>query len=174
MSRTPWQNISAMKKILLFIGLSVLMLVGVSGYNHYIEGSRPGLAAPLLRVANADTSVDLQSMRGQYVLLSLWASSDAASRELCNRYAAWDNAHRGSTRHPVEFLSLNFDENPALFRAIVRTDSLNPRTQFHIAGRQADSVRHAYHIRNTYGTLLINPEGRVVAVNPALSELNKL
>lgn len=163
-----------MKKILLFTAVFIALLFGASWFNQHHLGSRPGLQIPEMRLTNADTSLTLQSMRGRYVLLSLWSSKDAASRELLNKYAAWQSSHKGQTHNTIEFVSVNFDDNPVLFRALIRADSLNPRTQFHVSGKQADSLRRAYHINDVYGTLLINPEGKVLQVNPSTEELAQL
>jgi hypothetical protein len=61
---------------------------------------------------------------------------------------------------------VNFDENSTMFSQIVRADNLDPKTQFNAKGKNAEKINSDYHLTKGYGTLLIDPNGRVIAANP--------
>lgn len=160
-----------MKQIFLMIVLVAFGLTATSAYNEDRFGTAPGdLAAPV-ELKNQRSQTSLSDFRGKYVLLSFWSSEDAASRTLCKRYDAWQkSAERPATVH----LSVNLDSNRALFDAIVSADNLDAASQYNLTGEAAAKVRRDYHLTENLGTLLIDPEGRIAAVNPDIARLASL
>lgn len=151
-----------MKKIFLTIALVAATLVFTSGFNEEAAAGGRGETAADIELANSFGSVSLKDYRGQYVLLSFWSSEDAASRILCASYAR-ECAKNGKAVH----LGVNFDEQKALFDAIVDADGLDAKAQYNLTGTAAATVRHDYRLDGgTLGTLLIDPKGRIAAVNP--------
>ena len=69
-----------MKKTLLAVAAIAMLLVFSSAYNEKAIDSRVGYLAPNFTVSNADTTVSLQDLKGNYVLLTFWSSADAQSR----------------------------------------------------------------------------------------------
>ncbi len=130
-----------------------------------------GRKAPALAITEADREFALDRMRGEYVLLNFWNSTDAASRVAANKYDTW------VARHPdadVCLLSVNFDRSEAFFHEIVRRDGMNEELQYHADDSEARQIRKDYALKDGYGTLLINPEGKIIAHNPTPEELERI
>ena len=66
-----------MKKTVFTIALMALLLISTSAYNQEDQGIRKGDNAPSLVIENAEQSFDLAKMKGSYVLLTFWSSTDA-------------------------------------------------------------------------------------------------
>lgn len=160
-----------MKKTLiisvLFVGL-VLCALGLAD-SHYRTSI--GSVAPVFRVSSDTGSLSLKDLRGSYVLLNFWSSTDAASRHAANDYTAWVRRHPDSR---LKLMSVNLDSSPRLFREIVRVDSLIPSTQHYAGGNTAGALKSEYGLNNGLGSVLINPEGKIVAHNPDDAVLNRL
>ncbi len=160
-----------MKKSIVGVMLTALILVATSGLTRSDEGIATGQSAPDIALNNESETTTLHDMRGEYVLLTFWASDDAASRIQCTHYSAWvqenENAH---LRH----VSINFDREPELFREITRLDNLDPQRQFNVKGAEADVIIDSYGLASGYGSVLIDPNGRIVSLNPKTSEISSL
>lgn len=150
--------------ILIFIGL-VLTAYGVADSDFRTSLGR---TAPELYVPSDTGSVSLKDLRGSYVLLNFWSSTDAPSRHAANEYTAWLRRHPESD---LKFLSVNLDQSPALFREIVRADSLMPATQHYVGGDTARVIVDQYGLDRGLGSMLINPQGKIIAHNPRPADL---
>ncbi|MCC8120281.1 MAG: redoxin domain-containing protein [Bacteroidales bacterium] len=160
-----------MKKTIFTIALMAVMLIATSGLSRGEAALAPGSVAPELNLTSDSQSTALSLMRGDYVLLSFWSSSDAASRVQCNAYSAWVNDCHDAKIHHV---GVNFDQEPALFHEITRLDGLDKATQFNVSGSAADRIISDYQLAQGYGTMLIGPDGRIAAINPSTSDLSSL
>lgn len=160
-----------MKKSLLIIAVFVGILVCAVGYSDSQYRTSLGHIAPSLWVPDGKDGVSLNDLRGNYVLLNFWKSTDAPSRRSTNDYTAWLRRHPGNN---IKYMSVNMDESPALFNEIVKLDSLIPSTQYHVDGVVARAVSDSYGLDDGLGTMLIGPDGKILAHNPSWDELNKI
>lgn len=160
-----------MKQTLFLIIVCVGLLLCAVGYSDSRYRTSVGRVAPGFVVGNSSGKLSLDSLRGDYVLLNFWNSSDAPSREAANRYTAWMRSHPGTD---LVFLSVNFDDSEGLFREIVRIDSLNPSQQYHPDERTAKAIGDNYGLGDGYGSLLIDPSGHIIAHNPSAEQLARL
>lgn len=160
-----------MKKTLLSIALMAMLLFATSAYNRDAIGTRVGDSVPALAVANEQAAVDLNQMRGEYVLVTFWSSADAASRVQCNQYASWMKSNQPQG---LQHISVNFDKEPQLFQEIARRDKLDTSAQFNVQGEDAARIFSDFGLADGYGSLLISPDGRIDAINPTTSELSSL
>lgn len=160
-----------MKRTFFAASLAALLLLTASSYSEENGGTRPGDFAPRFEVQNPSAKVDLGQLRGQYVLLTFWSSADAPSRIAAGKYAAWMSGNENAN---VRHISVNFDEEPALFSEIARRDGLDMTAQYHVAGAEAESIASDYGLDQGYGTMLIGPDGRIAKLNPSVSELSSL
>ena len=152
-------KIFEMKKLFLMIALVAATLMFTSGFNEEAGYGGRGETAADVRLENSFGSVSLKDYRGQYVLLSF-----------CANYAR-ECGKNGKAVH----LGVNFDEQKALFEAIVDADSLDAKAQYNITGKAAASLRHDYRLEGgQLGTVLIDPKGRIAAVNPTPEQIAKL
>jgi thiol-disulfide isomerase/thioredoxin len=161
-----------MKKTFWIIAFLSVLLTTTSGFNDSRFGVMPGNIAPKIELQNGFSTVELSHCRGKYVLLSFWSSGDAKSRMLCNSYDAWVKNNDPSNKK-VSLVGINLDDNSTLFSQIVKADNLNEKTQFNVKGTKAAKINSDYHLTAGYGTLLIGPDGRVIAANPTSAQLSE-
>lgn len=160
-----------MKKIFSFVALLAALLFATSGYNEYDRVLAVGDDVPSLAVSNNDTAFNLRESKGDYVLLTFWTTSDARSRVDCQKYSKWFEKNDPLN---VKHISVNFDEEPALFREIVRLDNLDHHAQFNVNGSEASQIRHDFGLDNGYGSILIDPNGYIKSFNPSSTDLRSL
>ncbi len=147
-----------------------LLLVSVA-YHYGRRSTRVGDIAPALSF-DSKPSDALRALRGKYVLLNFWSSTNAPSREAVDRYTAWVERQPNSG---IGLLSFNFDKSEPLFREIVKRDGLNQQLQFRLSDKRMEQLMRDYNLRQgQYGTLLIAPDGRIIAHNPDPADLTDL
>ena len=152
-----------MKKTVLIAALFVGLIVVAVGYSDSQYRTAIGRIAPNLSIEQCDSILTLDKFKGDYVLLNFWSSTDAGSRTAANLYTSWMRSHPKSD---LKFVSINFDESEGLFNEIVRNDSLETSQQIRVDGREAKAIIDNYGLEEGYGSLLIDPDGYIVAHNP--------
>lgn len=69
-----------MKKTLIrFVGVVMLLILASAGSGNYY-GVEVGDQAPNFKVGDEAHALELQSLRGKYVVVTFWSSADADSR----------------------------------------------------------------------------------------------
>ncbi len=160
-----------MKKSIVSVMLTALMLMATSGLTRNNGGVADGQFAPNIVLNNDSVKTTLQDMRGGYVLLTFWSSDDAGSRIQNTQYSAWVREN-GLTN--LRHVSVNFDEKPELFMEIVRLDDLDQYGQFNVSGMEAEAIANDYGLAAGYGSVLIDPRGRIVSLNPKTTDIPSL
>ncbi len=160
-----------MKKTFLIAALFLGLLIVSAAFNKTERNTEIGKDAPEITISTAGDTIDLNSLKGKYVLISFWASDDACSRAAANNYTAWTNRHKNTN---LSYVGINFDDSKTLFNEIVRLDGLNPVQQHNVSGDDAKDLEMKYHLDDGYGSLLIDPEGKIIAHNPTDTELGQL
>lgn len=158
-----------MKNTILIAALVIGLLLFAGSHSLIPHHPRPGDKAPELADTRADSIVQADLRAGDYVIVNFWNSSDAESRRAANVYRAWK---RRVPAAKLKIVGVNFDSSDALFREIVRLDSLEPARQVHVDGPTADAIRRDYGLRGGYGAVLIGPDGHIVATNPSDNDLD--
>ena len=164
-------DMKRISRTFLLTALFVSLLIMSVAYHSGCATTRVGDVAPALEFESAPTDA-LRALRGKYVLLCFWASTNAPAREAGGRYTSW-----GERQHNMDvgLLSYNFDKSEPLFREIVKRDGLNQQLQFHPSESSMRRLMRNYNLREgQYGTLLIAPDGRIVAHNPSTADLPAL
>ena len=151
-----------MKKQLLLIVIAAFIFIFTSARYETHADSRLGYTAPGFSVEKAANKVELQKLRGAYVLVSFWSSTDAEPRLAT---IAYDRLARNHAE--MEFVAVNYDPSAAVFDEIVKIDALAAESQFRDAEGSASGIFKAYNLENGYCAMLISPEGKIVAVNPS-------
>lgn len=121
-----------------------------------------GQLAPDFAVMRNDSTFNLHDLRGRYVLVDFWASSDANSRLKSNEY----NTLPITPASRLERLSVNFDRSEELFKEIVKRDHLKKDEQYFAGDTDFDNIIQNYGLTQGYNSYLIDPEGKIVAINP--------
>lgn len=163
-----------MKKFLIFTALVLVFAFTVWMFVERVTRTTPVLSAASPRlhsVSTGDTDISLADLKGKYVLVNFWDSHNAVSRIAAGEYDRFFKAHR---QNGLRLLSVNTDRNRTLFDEIVRTDGLDSLTQFHIADVKARGITPDYHPEDGYSSYLVNPSGKIVAVNPTLETIEKI
>lgn len=155
---------------MLIIALFAVLLVSMSAHTERVFEATDGFSAPDITVENRHQSVSLSELRGKYVLVSFWASSNAQSRILASQYDAFA---RNINEERFCLLSINLDRSERLFREIVRRDNLSAESQFFVSGNDAAAISDTYHLSGGYQSFLIDPQGKILATNPSNSTLEK-
>ena len=156
-----------MKVIVLF----AVLVISVSAYSERVFEAAEGYNAPSMTIENSDTTLSLADMKGRYVIVTFWSSADADSRLRAYRY---DEAAKLLPQERFCLLSVNFDRSERLFREIVRRDNLSAENHIHVDGSQANRISHDYRLTEGFKSLLIDPKGRIVAMNPSIETLTKM
>lgn len=156
-----------MKKTMMFIALFAVVAVSLSARTERLFEAAEGYFAPVISVMRGDSvavTIGGADRHGRYTLVSFWSSSEPQSRIDANRYAAFART-ADATRFSL--VSVNLDTFGSLFREIVRRDRLDESAQCHAGGRQAGRIVDAYDMRHGLCSFLLDPQGRIVAVNPS-------
>ena len=149
-------------------------LHGVSGVHRAVDGAK-GFKAPVFKIERADSLVQLDNLKGEWVLLQFWSSADASSRLAAKEYSRLHSAvNQGAGQERFRHLAVNFDRSSSLFREIVHRDGLNAKSQFHVADdAMRGNLAKSYHLDVGMKAFLINPDGKIVAVNPSAETIKE-
>lgn len=150
-----------MRKTLSFLALAVILFVSISAHTSRVIAAKEGYTVPALTIAKGDGEVSVSDFKGKYLLLTFWASTDAQSRIRCKEYESITGKCA-----KVESLSINLDRNSRLFNEIVDNDNLNPASQLNLPESQIEAVIADFALNEGLNSFLIDPLGRVVAINP--------
>jgi len=163
-----------MKKAMIIIAtFAVLLVLITAGTNRAVDGMK-GYRAPMFRIENNDSTVALDQLKGQWVLLQFWKSSDASSRIAVKQYTDMESKLDSLTTERFQHLAVNMDRNERLFNEVVRRDGLSAESQFHASGSRAEKLIADYHLKSGMHAYLIDPSGKIVAKNPSEEEMIRL
>ena len=119
-----------------------------------------GAQAPELVLGKEKQPLSLQAAKGNYILLSFWASYDAASR---TRNARLHN----------EMISISFDRYQSVFNAAVCQDGISDNVYQEMEGENSEIFK-SYDLKHGFINYLVNDRGAIVAKNVTPSELASL
>ena len=158
-----------MKKFLLTVASAlVLLLVVPSAYSP--TDTIIGKDAPNFEVVNGNRVVEIEKLKGRYILLSFWSSVDPKSR-LANK--AYNDVAADETA-AMEYVAINLDPSAKVFEEIVKIDGLNALNQFRPKADNTSLIEDGYGLRGGFVSFLINPKGEVVAQDPSIDEIKAL
>ena len=118
-----------------------------------------GAQAPELVLGKEKQPLSLQAAKGNYILLSFWASYDAASR---TRNARLHNVVSDDAR--VEMISISFDRYQSVFNAAVRQDGISDNVYQEMEGENSEIFK-SYDLKHGFINYLVNDRGAIVAKN---------
>lgn len=133
--------------------------------------ARIGEYAPLFSIKNEDSSLNLQEMRGKYVLLSFWSLADAQSRI---NNAQYSSACKTKDNSKLELISINIDSDRKLWEQIIEMDNLDANSQYMSKDIVKGDILNDYYLETGNRAFLIDPNGKIKAINPSFKQLVKL
>ena len=162
-----------MNKTLKYIVFCIViaLMVAVFAVRVNREDTDPQAVPHIDTASNSAGTVDLSSLKGRYVLVNFWDSHNAVSRIAAGEYDRFLRSHRHSN---LRLLSVNTDDNRRLYDEIVSHDGLDRSTQYHISDTRRGKSSPDYHPSQGYASYLVNPQGKVVAVNPSVTQLENI
>ena len=132
------------------------------------EGLDVGDKAPDFRLGTEeDARMGLSDLKGQYIVLTFWASYDATSRM---QNAAM--SHMLRERYPeVKMVSVSFDRYASIFQEAVRNDGITASACFaDMQGKQSGLFKK-YNLQQGFACYLLDKEGVIVAKDISADEL---
>ena len=153
----------------IFVVLLICSLTAFVEKDKPTGGLSEGDVAPDFKIESTSEeqpAFKLANMKGRYVLLSFWASYDAASRE---NNAALSHLAGGDAR--VKMVSVSFDHYASVFESVVKQDGLDADACF-LETRGTDSeLFDQFDLKSGFTNFLIDSNGMIVAKNITPAEL---
>lgn len=146
------------KSVISLTALALFILFATSG-NYSPAESAVGSMAPNFTVSNADTTLSLQQLRGNYVLVTFWDSTQPESR------IANISHDRFAAKAGFTHIAINTDRSQAVFGQLCRLDNLNTATQFH-CGDNRQLLSEWKQLDGPLHSFLIDPQGTIIAIDP--------
>lgn len=136
------------------------------------EGIYPGEKFPdiKLSVDKSEDTFNLTDLKGQKVLVHLWAAYDAQSH--CDNVLLANTIKQNN--YPVTLVSLSFDESKSVYEKTVEMDAINSNYQFWIDKQQQADLRSRYKLRNGFKSFLIDENGKIQAIDVSAQNLGLL
>lgn len=156
----------------IFVVLLISSLTSFIGKDKSTGGLNVGDIAPDFLIQSMlakQSTADLSEMRGEYVLLSFWASYDAQSRML---NASLSNALRSTSRNHVKMVSVSFDEYTSIFQETIRKDQIVTPTCFVETKGKSSDLFKKYRLGRGFTNYLLDDNGIIVAKNISAAELS--
>lgn len=187
-----------MKKTMILIAAFAILFSSLSAAIDDRRVAAYGKEAPAVVVDRNGVTQALEALRGKWVVLSFWASTDPASRLTQNRIASIiksgeTNSSRGNgndaeiefktpagvyslgKQTKVEVLSVNFDRSEPLMNEIVTLDNLLESSQTRVnSSEEIQRLCDAFRMDNGLRSFIIDPEGKLVMADPDEATLRKL
>ena len=160
-----------MKKTKTLLALFAIFLMTVSAHTGRVYEASEGFKAPQFTVHTDDGAVSLADMKGRYILLTFWNSTNPESRMTVNQFESLAGI---AGDEKVDLLAVNLDENATLFEQIKRIDNLQRGTHVNPSQHEQAKIKSLYHLDGNLKSYLINPQGMIVAVNPTKQQLDKI
>lgn len=159
-----------MRKTLLVIVLLAALVGFSSAFNGEDIDAKVGSFAPNILVENPDTTFRLSQFRGKYVVVNFWSADNAESRIRNIEMSKFVGKHSDK----IVYASINFDRSYSLFSETIKIDNLDNSAQFFEKDGIFSEVYKQFHLQNGLNCYLINPEGRIEAVNPDVRQLAEI
>lgn len=148
----------------MFIGILIALTSAVSRQDNTL---RKGMKAPVL-TSESSVKMDLEDLRGQYVVLSFWSSTDPDSRIKAREMES------AAKQSGITSVNVNFDSDERLYNELMSIEGLSSERSIHAVGNLAEDIVSAYGLSSGYATYLIDPSGRIAAINPETSSIVSL
>ena len=188
-----------MKKTMILIAAFAILFTSLSAAVDDRRVAVYGKEAPAVIVEKDGATWALEALRGKWVVLSFWSTTDPVSRLTQNRIASIVKSGTGhgingndgddaeiefktpagvyslGNQTKVEVLSVNFDRSEAMMNEIVSLDNLLENSQTRVKSNQEiKRLCEAFEMNSGLRSFVIDPEGKLVMADPDEEVLRKL
>lgn len=144
--------------------------------NHFIKilnsEIRPdSLAMDFLSQSTDSSIISLKNYRGSYLLLDFWASWCDPCR-IKNRYLKEN--YTDLSVLGFKFLSVSIDESSSAWKKILTEDDLPWDNSLIQDKKQKEILDNFYRLNGIPYTILIDPLGRVIGLNPSITQIKNV
>lgn len=191
----PQQDV--MKKTMILIAAFAILFTSLSAAVDDRRVAAYGKEAPAVVVERNGARQALEALRGKWVVLSFWSTTDPVSRLTQNRIASIvksGNSHDGNNgndaeiefktpagvyslgnKTKVEVLSVNFDQSEPLMKEIISIDNLLESSQTRVNSKEEiKRLCDAFEMNSGLRSFIIDPEGKLVMADPDEEALRQL
>ena len=154
----------------------IFVVLFISSLTSFVEKDKPtsglnvGDVAPSFKIDATfnGQQLDLQNLKGKYVLLSFWASYDAQSRM---QNVSLNNALQNLSKD-VKMVSVSFDDYQSVFSETIRKDKVQSSGCYLETKGEASSIFKKYNLDRGFKNYLLDDRGVIVAKNISASQLS--
>jgi peroxiredoxin len=135
------------------------------------EGIYPGNLFPdIENLENiSGTKFNLSDLRGQKVLVNLWAAYDANSHK---DNVLFSNLIENK-KYSVQMVSVSFDKSETVFERTLSMDKIDRKNQFLANGNEYSALFDRYQLKKGFKNYLIDENGVIVAMNLSPEDLDQ-
>lgn len=159
-------------KFILVVGV---LLITTSSYttrtSGLSEGVNPGNLIPDFEIGNnSDGGFRLSALRGQKVLINLWAAYDADSHM---KNVLLSNKLKKENQG-LKLISISFDQSKSVFEKTLLVDGISSKFQYvDVKGSESEIYRRC-QLEKGFNNYLIDEGGVIIAKNVSPSDLDEL
>ncbi len=155
-----------LKRIFVVLVICSFTFFSFVGKDTPTEGLTIGDKAPSFTIRDGKQSVDLKELRGNYVLLSFWASYDASSR-LQNATLS----HAVAAAGKVKMVSISFDDYKSVFEGTIKKDGISTSEGYVEWAGSASELFQTYRLGKGFRNFLLDENGVIIAKDVMASDL---
>lgn len=159
-------------KFFLVAGLTLMIILSYTTRTSGLSvGTNPGNLIPNFEIRDdSGSSFRLSELKGQKVLVSLWAAYDAESH--MKNVLLWNSLQKMD--QTVKMISVSFDQSKSVFEGTLEMDGINKESQYFETGGKKSEIYKKCQLAKGFGNYLIDENGVIMAKNVTPENLKKL
>jgi thiol-disulfide isomerase/thioredoxin len=171
-------NSYLMRNILLLLAFFMVANYSFAQKKNNLEGIEIGMFAPDIVLPNIDgDTVSLSDFNGKIVLINFWASWCSPCRkktpDLLKIYNDYKTAKFNNNESGFVIFNVSLDRNDKAWTKSIIADKMENTINIGDMNGWKNSAASSYNIKSIPSNVLIDGEGRVLAVNLSIKDLKK-
>lgn len=150
--------IKSVKGVFVVLAIISFTFLSFVGKDTPTEGLTIGDKAPALKIDGEKELIELNELKGKYVLLSFWASYDATSRM---HNAALN--HAASKADNIEMVSVSFDNYQSIYNETIKKDRITTAHCFVDLNGENSELFQTYRLQKGFKNYLLDEHGVIIA-----------
>ncbi len=162
-------------KYLKYFLVAGLISIATSSYTTRTSGLSvgidPGNLIPNFSISDdAGNDLKLSDLKGQKVLVSLWAAYDADSH--MKNVLLWNFLNKGE--QDLKMVSISFDKSESVFKKTLTADGIDNNSQFLDAKGDRSDIYQRCRLEKGFNNYLLDENGVIIAKNVMPQDLKEL